>query len=190
MTDMNSEITAIILAGGQGRRMSYKNKGLVDYRGAPLIEHVIARIQPQVQQLLISCNLDIGRYQALGFATVKDQLDDFQGPLAGAIAGLAYVNTPLSLICPCDTPQLPIDLVSKLHAALVTSAADIAYPLVADRKHFLPALINTELTDSLSHYLATGGRSVKGWFAQHSCVEVLFDKGDKAFLNINSLDAL
>lgn len=186
MIDMNSEITAIILAGGLGRRMSYKNKGLAHYRGVPLIEHVIARVQPQVQTLLISCNDDIDRYRALGFTAFKDQLDDFQGPLAGVSAGLPYVNTPLVLICPCDTPQLPIELVNQLHTVLVDHAADIAYPLTGERKHFLPALINASLATSLSDYLSTGERSVKGWFAQHTCVEVPFDKGDKAFLNINS----
>lgn len=168
--------------------MGYRNKGLVDYQGSPLIEHVIARIQPQVQKLLISCNHDLDRYQKLGFATIEDQLEGFQGPLAGATAGLPYVDTPLTLICPCDTPQLPMELASQLHMALVTHAADIAYPVVAGRKHFLPALINTGLSTSLSHYVGTGGRSVKGWIAQHKCVELAYDRDDEAFLNVNALD--
>lgn len=41
------EITAVVLAGGQGRRMEGADKGLLQFRDRPLIEHALAPLRPQ-----------------------------------------------------------------------------------------------------------------------------------------------
>ncbi len=45
-------VSGVILAGGLARRMGGEDKGLVDFQGQPLINHVIKRLLPQVDQLL------------------------------------------------------------------------------------------------------------------------------------------
>jgi len=47
---MNNAITGCILAGGKGERMGGVDKGLMPWQGKPLIETVITRFSPQVDQ--------------------------------------------------------------------------------------------------------------------------------------------
>ena len=55
-------ISAVILAGGRGQRMGGVDKGLVSWQKKPLIEYAIAAIEPQVDQLILSCNRNIEAY--------------------------------------------------------------------------------------------------------------------------------
>jgi molybdenum cofactor guanylyltransferase len=187
---MNEKITAIILAGGQGRRFDYQNKGLIEWQQQPLISHVIARIKPQVTQIIISCNDNVEQYQALGYSTCNDQMKGFQGPLAGIQAALAHSKHKYCLICPCDTPRLPGSLSKRLYQALISEQADIAYPVCGPRKHYLPALLKTSLLPALNHYLQSDGRSVKGWYKTQTAVEVNFNDLADTFINVNSAAAL
>src|SRR5688572_5092940 len=111
---MSRGITGLILAGGQGRRMGGVDKGLQPFRGKPLVEHVIERFRPQVQELLISAAPAARAYEAYG-RVVLDELGE--GPLAGLHAGLAACGGLLAS-APCDTPLLPDDLVARLRAGL------------------------------------------------------------------------
>ncbi|MEO6146833.1 MAG: NTP transferase domain-containing protein, partial [Sulfuriferula sp.] len=64
-------VSAIILAGGAGRRMGGQDKGWVKLYGLPLVAHVLAHIQPQVDEILISANRNLDDYRALGYVVVK-----------------------------------------------------------------------------------------------------------------------
>ena len=55
-------ISAVILAGGQSRRMGGIDKGLIDLNGKPLVQHLIDRIAPQVDEVLISASQSNWRY--------------------------------------------------------------------------------------------------------------------------------
>ncbi len=188
---MNNKISLIILAGGQGQRFNNRDKGLIEWHGRPLISHVIDKVRPYGTQLIISCNRHIEQYQSFGHFTCTDQLDNFQGPLAGIHAALPFAKHSLCLVSPCDTPNLPANLVPRLQAALDQHSADIAYPSCNGRQHYLPALIKTALFDSLSDYLQNSGRSVNGWYKTLSTVTVVFDNTEEAsFTNINSAQTL
>ena len=77
------DLTAVILAGGRGRRMGGSDKGLVELEGRPLIAHILNVIAPQVGTVLINANRNAKQYEAFGYPVVSDTLDGFQGPLAG-----------------------------------------------------------------------------------------------------------
>ena len=75
--------SAIILSGGRATRMNGVDKGLVLLQNRPLIQHVIARLKPQVNEIFINANREIATYVALGYPVLQDETDDFLGPLAG-----------------------------------------------------------------------------------------------------------
>ena len=50
------QITGLILAGGRGSRMGSIDKGLAPLGNQPMVQHVIDRLKPQVQRLLINAN--------------------------------------------------------------------------------------------------------------------------------------
>ena len=76
-------ITAIILSGGRATRMKGTDKGLMLLHQKPLIEHVIERLKPQVEEILINANREIAQYQAFGYTVLQDEIQEFLGPLAG-----------------------------------------------------------------------------------------------------------
>jgi molybdopterin-guanine dinucleotide biosynthesis protein A len=86
------------------------DKGLIEYRGRPLSEWTLAALAPQVDELVVSANRNLGTYAAYGHRVLPDTLPDFAGPLAGVLAALEAVNADWLLVAPCDTPKLPADL--------------------------------------------------------------------------------
>ncbi|MGR9584802.1 molybdenum cofactor guanylyltransferase MobA [Pandoraea sputorum] len=198
-----SDITGLILAGGRGQRMGGRDKGLQPFAGRPLVEHVMARLRPQVGALLISANRNREAYAAaLGTdgadGVISDEIQDFSGPLAGMLAGLRAACTDYVLTVPCDSPYLPDDLGERLCVALnALPPADVpdsarplaAYAATAQGPHPVFALLHRSLADDLAATLAAGEHRVRAWLARHKAVQVHFGD-ERPFYNVNTLDDL
>lgn len=169
--------------------MGGADKGLLDWRGKPLVAHVAARLAPQVDALLISANRNSERYAALGYPVLADDLPDYQGPLAGLRAGLAACTTPWLVCCPCDCPQLPEDLVERLMAAAAAQQAALAVAVSPAGMQPTFQLLRRELLPALDAYLAAGERRVGGWCRLHNAAEAAFPDA-AAFANLNSPEDL
>ncbi|THK43249.1 molybdenum cofactor guanylyltransferase [Methylophaga sp. SB9B] len=178
-------VTGVILAGGEARRMGGQDKGLIAFANQPLVAHVINHIAPQVEQLLINANRNIERYQQFGYPVIRDSLSDFQGPLAGMLAGMLAAKTDYILTVPCDSPAPSKKLRQRMLECLLLSGKKIA--VATDGKRIQPvfALIHCELADDLHKYLAAGERKIDRWFAQHPMIEVDFSDQPESFKNLN-----
>lgn len=165
--------------------MGGADKGLVAYRGRPLIEWAIDLVRPQVDRLFLSANRNLDRYASLGYPVLPDSLPDYPGPLAGVLAGLAATRADWLLIVPCDTPHLPADLGARLLAAARRENTALAVAAEAGRVHHGCFVVRRELRPSLAAYLQSGERAVRGWQAQHVPVTVEFDA--RHFVNFNHL---
>ena len=185
-----SEITGIVLAGGQGRRMGGVDKGLVDLEGKALAERVIARLAPQVGTVIVNANQNAGRYAAFGYPVVPDAVGGFAGPLAGLHAGMTQAHSAYVATAPCDSPFLPDDLVARLAAALVDADAQLAVAKTFDQPHPVFALVRRDTLAHLTDFLAAGGRKIDLWYASLRHVEVPFDDEADAFRNINTREEL
>jgi len=185
----HDDVTGLILAGGLARRMDGRAKGLLPLGGRPLIAHVLERLAPQVGSMVINANRDSESYTAFGCPVVADVITGFAGPLAGLHAGLGACATPLLACVPCDTPQLPLDLVATLHAALSAGTATVAAASVGGRLQPAFMLCRREVRTDLECYLATGGRSIHAWLATLAALTVPFDDAS-AFVNINTPEEL
>jgi molybdopterin-guanine dinucleotide biosynthesis protein A len=190
MTIANADVTGVVLAGGQGRRMGGVDKGLVDLAGAPMVAHVLARLAPQVGDVLINANQNLDRYGAFGQPVVEDAVGGFAGPLAGLHAGLTRASGELVVTVPCDSPFLPLDLVHRLRAALDRESAQLAVAKTFDQPHPVFALVRRDVLPNLAAFLAAGGRKIDAWYAALRVVEVAFDDEADAFRNINTADEL
>lgn len=182
-------ISAILLAGGAGRRMGGQDKGWLEYDGQPLIRHVLARIEPQVDEIVISANRNLEDYRVLGHQVVADASQGFQGPLAGLLAGMKAVRNAWVLTVPCDSPSLPLTLAVQLAAPLLTGRAEISVAHAGGRAHSAIMLCALGLAEDLAHYLDEGGRAVSGWQSRHRTSFVEFDD-TAAFANMNEPDDL
>jgi len=184
----NSDITAVILAGGRGRRMQGEDKGLIKLSGRPLIEHIIAGLAPQLPSILINANRNLDRYGNYGYPVVGDNLNDFQGPLAGFAAAMEALETPYMLTLPCDAPQVLQTLVPRLCQALEAQHAEIAVAHDGRRMQPVYALIPVTLLPSLQRFLAAGDRKIDLWYARHRVALADFSDQADAFRNINTPD--
>jgi molybdopterin-guanine dinucleotide biosynthesis protein A len=183
-------ITGLVLAGGRGSRMGGVDKGLQPHHGMPLAQHALLRLGPQVGELMINANRNLGAYESMGVPVWPDASADYPGPLAGLLAGLERCETPYLASVPCDTPNFPADLVARLAATLVTQDADIAMAAIYEdgqlRTQPVFCLLKSELMESLVAFLHSGERKIDRWTAMHRCVPVLFDDA-AAFFNANTL---
>jgi molybdenum cofactor guanylyltransferase len=182
-------ITGLILAGGRGSRMGGVDKGLQNYRGLPLAMHALLRLSPQVGQVMINANRNLGAYESFGVPVWPDALPDFSGPLAGFLSGLDHCETPYLVTVPCDTPLFPTDLVARLSSALQAQGAEIAMARTGAQVQPVFTLMKTSLLESLVRFTEGGGRKIDRWTAQHHTVEVDFDD-ESAFANANTQDEL
>lgn len=181
-----TDITGLLLAGGQGSRMGGVDKGLQPFRGRRLVDWTLERLRPQVGSLLISANRNLPEYAALGGEVITDDIPDYAGPLAGLHAALGALQTPWLATCPCDSPFLPLDMVARLAAALADNDAPLAVVRTAQGPQPVFMLCRRDLRDSLGRYLADGGRRIQGWQRDQSALQVDF-ANRRAFANFNTL---
>ena len=183
-------VTAVILAGGQARRMAGADKALLALAGRPMLAHVIAALQPQVDSILISSNRPAAEYAAFELPVVPDLTPEQRGPLAGLISALENSRDELVLAVPCDTPCLPPDLVTRMCSALLAGEADVCTVRSAGQLHAAIMLVHRRVLPSLHRYLDDGGRKVQQWQQSMALTVVDFDDQPGAFSNINTPEEL
>jgi len=108
----------VILAGGRSRRLGGGRKALLELGGRPLLAHVLERLKPQAGPLLISCESICDDLDGFGPECVPDLLPGYRGPLTGLYSALQFLagggHEGGLVLCPCDAPFVPRDLVRKL----------------------------------------------------------------------------
>jgi len=107
----------VILAGGRSSRMGVGRKALLELNGQPLLTHVIRRLQAYLDPLMLSCDVETSDFDSFGLPVVPDILPRFRGPLTGLCSALHYLSDQGLddglVLCPCDAPFIPVDLVRK-----------------------------------------------------------------------------
>lgn len=173
-------ITAVILAGGGGRRMfpgtgTGGDKGLVRLGGKPLIAHIADSLEHQAARVIVNANSDPALYSQFGLAVVADAEPD-QGPLAGLLAAMDWIQAQrlpsrAVMSVSTDTPFLPHDLIARLSAV---SAEGPAIASSLDRLHPVIGLWPLSLRDALAEALAQKRRSVEKFALRYEAIAVPF----------------
>ena len=191
--------SAIILSGGRATRMNGVDKGLVLLQQKPLIQHVIERLKPQVDEIFINANREIEQYKTFGLPVLQDENAEFIGtyigPLAGFSLGLQHAKHEYVLTVPCDSPLLALDLAQRLLNNMLKSRMDIAVASSGGNAHPVFCLMKKSVLPSLTEYLASGERKVSTWQKGQQYVEVDFSDchlsdGTSAFVNLNTFEDL
>jgi molybdopterin-guanine dinucleotide biosynthesis protein A len=168
-----SHILALLLAGGQARRMGGGDKSLRPLAGRPILDHILERIRPQAGSVLLNANGDPARFATYGLPVAEDVVEGFAGPLAGILTGLewAAVNAPdcthvVSL--PTDAPFAPADLVARLVDAVEREGADIGCARSGGRTHPVVGLWPVALASALREALVDRDiRKIDRWTAEY-----------------------
>lgn len=179
-------LTALVLAGGQSRRMGGRDKGLLPFGEGVLIGHVLDAVRPQVGAVLISANRNQDEYRRFGHPVLADPIEGFQGPLAGFLAGLEQMHSEYLLTLPCDGPVVVPDLAQRLAEGLVQAGAEIAVAHDGERLQPVYALLHRGVLEGLRQALAGGERKIDRWYPRHRWVTVDFSDVPEQFRNINT----
>ena len=186
MSIQPGDITAVILAGGQGRRMGGQDKGLLDFDGRLMIEILIEALHNQPLDIVINANRNQSTYQSYGYPVISDDLKDFQGPLAGFASAMAVVKTNYILTLPCDSPVLADNFVERFIETHNREQASVCVAHDGERLQPVYALIDTALLDDLQRFLQSDERKIDRWYAQHAYATVDFSDAATMFENINT----
>ncbi len=179
-------LCGVILAGGRGTRLGGRDKGLQEYQGRPLVEHLLTRLQPQLKQLMININRNQQQYRNYNLTLCQDRWPDYRGPLAGMASAFDATEAPYLLFCPCDTPLIPNDLVTRLIES--QNQQQRALTVVESPRGVQPlcCLMHRSLHPSLLDYLDRGERRVQEWMRQQQPA-ITHYQSDHPFKNINTV---
>jgi molybdenum cofactor guanylyltransferase len=173
MTD--TPTLGLLLAGGLARRMGGGDKPLRTIAGRSILAHVIERLAPQCDRLLVNANGDPARFAGYGLPVVADSVPDFAGPLAGILAGLDWMavhrpETEWLVSVAADTPFIPHDLVAGLHEAREAQNVPLACAASGGWTHPVIGLWPVRLRADLRHALTVEDeRKIDRWTARHGC---------------------
>lgn len=188
--DRQTKVTGVILAGGLARRMDRQDKGLVMFKGCPMVGYAIDAMRAVADRTVINANRNIEAYRQFGLPVVSDKTGSFDGPLAGMLAVMEYAETGIVLAMPCDSPFFRADHLKKLLDALKKQDVDVAVAFDGERLHPVFLAIKTELSADLENYLCRGQRKVETWLHQQNMVKADFSSEPEIFININSMAEL
>jgi molybdopterin-guanine dinucleotide biosynthesis protein A len=196
-TEIDSEVTGVLLAGGRSSRMGGREKALLDIGGSPMLLHVLTRLRPQVGRIVINANGDPARFSGHCLPVIADTIEGYAGPLAGLHAGIewARAETPDAKFIasvPVDCPFLPLDLVARLRAALLAKDAPCAIAASNGERHPVAGLWRVELGAALGQSLKDNVRALHRFADTHGCAVADFgpvEMGDTKvdpFFNVNA----
>ncbi|WDU60594.1 molybdenum cofactor guanylyltransferase MobA [Pseudomonas poae] len=180
----------LLLAGGRGQRMGGQDKGLLQWRGQPLIAHLQRLTRPLTDDLIISCNRNHDRYRPYADQLVSDDSPDFPGPLAGIRAGLAAARGAHLLVLPCDVPNIDVGLLTDLRE---TARRNPLLPVMVRHGAFwepLICIIPTGLQTQIERAWDAGERSPRKILLQLSGVGLECPEDDPRLANLNTPELL
>ena len=189
MSAVAERLAAVVLAGGAGARFGGADKGLVAWRGRPLVAQALERLEAAgLREIVVSANRNRDAYAAFGFPVIEDDVPGaFNGPLAGIARALAHVAAPRLFTVPVDAPGWPADLPGRLDAALDANRdAACSVARVAGRREPLFAVYRTSIAPAAREAVLRGALAVHAFQDAVGCMECEVSAPALAFANFNT----
>lgn len=148
---MIADCTAVILAGGDSRRMG-RDKATLILDGKPLLQHVTDAVVQVFPHVMVSVRQS---REGLDFRQVCDVRNE-AGPLAGLAAALASIETPWLFAVACDMPFVSPALLDFL--AEQRAGHQAVVPMVQGHPQPLAAFYARSCLAEIREVLASDGR--------------------------------
>ena len=182
-------IAAVILAGGNARRLGGIAKGAIEVgKGASIIERLLKEFAgANINNIVIAAN-DSKPYQHFGVEIIADIREGI-GPIGGIESGLAHFagQSDAVMFVPCDMPNISAKEMSALKEGFIETEAPVVFAETAGFFwHPLCAVVHNDLASDISTAIDEGERKIRKFWQQVNADKVLFDD-ETAFLNINCL---
>jgi molybdenum cofactor guanylyltransferase len=181
------QVTGVILAGGQSRRMG-QDKAFLPFGKGLLIERVIEVVQQVTADVILITNTP-ERYRRFGLPMFSDVIAE-AGSLGGIYTGLVSAKTPYSLCLGCDMPFVKPTFLRFL--CRTAAEADVVIPRNAEDFQPLCAVYSQVCRDPIRHKIEVGQLKITGFFDQvrvrviDSDLLTRYDPPDVMFFNANT----
>ncbi len=179
-------VEAFVLAGGKSSRMG-SDKGLIDFRGKPMISYVLEALRETKLPVKIIANNP--EYEKFGLPVRSDVVKGV-GPIGGLATAFANTDAEVVMLLSCDMPFLNGSVLNQLvHAA----AKDfIAAALVKNKINPLLATYPVHLSKAVDHSIAAGTLKMTEFVLKnpHTLVTSVGKKMPWCFQNINNREEL
>jgi molybdopterin-guanine dinucleotide biosynthesis protein A len=188
-------VTGFVVAGGESRRMR-RDKALLPWGEADLLDHSIARLRAVTGDVRILCGPE-ARYADRGLP-VEPDLVSGAGPLGGVLTGLVAVPGRSGLFLAVDLPHVPVALLARLVERADGDAAswDAVVPVSRRGPEPLCALYGPGCRGPIRRRMEAGDFRMTGFWPEVRVLEVgpseLEEFGDPAevFRNLNAPEDL
>lgn len=149
-------IAAVILAGGQGRRMGNVNKACLTLNGETFLDRQLREAAGWADERIVVVG-DAERAAELRLPDdVRVVADKFagEGPLAGLHAGLEAATSDYAWVLACDQPLLDARAAQLLLERLEEGDHEAAVPIIGGRTQPLHAVYRHEVGEIAGRLLA------------------------------------
>lgn len=188
------DVSGVVLAGGQGRRMQQPDtqpieKGLVVLHDQPLVSWAVNALPSGLANIYISANRHGDAYSDYGIVVPDDPaLGAGAGPLAGIASVMQHMTTPWLYVVPTDVPRPPGELFERLLHYVSVRGCELLYAST-DKPQPLFMLVHARLLDSIKRCLRNDMRQVQRWQREYG-LAVQFEGDNNEFFNINTPEDL
>ena len=191
MSNIDSSILAVIMIGGQSKRMGGGIKSLIEFNNKNIFERVLERAKKQAKWIIINNNITEEKFKKYDIPIIRDIKKNYLGPLAGIHSAMCWIknNKPeieWLVTLPGDTPFIPPNLISDLKNK-ITPKSKIILAQSGGKTHPIIGLWHVSLLKNLDEQLDLGLRKILSWANLHPIDFVNFSsKNYDPFFNINT----
>ncbi|PEU02553.1 molybdenum cofactor guanylyltransferase [Bacillus cereus] len=185
-----SKHTGIVLAGGMSSRFG-EPKALAIWKGTIFVEHIVKVMESILQDVVVISHTDIKeRVEQLVQVPVIEDMSHYKGngPLAGIVSGMEYIDSDWYIIMPCDAPNVSNEWITIL-LEQTSDEYDAVVPVIEGRKQPLLAAYHKRVKGKIDKLLQEEKRSMGQLLTQ---CNVKYVTGEEVqanaawFMNVNT----
>ena len=185
-----SKTLIVILEGGQSRRFGGGYKTLFKFNNKTLLDRILYNFEKLDMEIALNVNSNQKEFLKTGLNLIKDEVANFQGPLAGIYSSMKWViknkrNFEWIFTSPSDTPFLYGDLVNKFLKTKYLTNTKIVLAKNSNKIHPVIGFWHISLLKNLEDFLDKDSRKIMSWLEKQN-YELLNFKNKNYFFNINS----
>ena len=190
-------VLGVLLANGYSRPRGGKDRCLRRLKGRPVLDYIIERTTPQVNQLILNANGDPTRFQQVKVPVVPDAIDERSSTLSGILTGMEWAkdhhpDCEWVASFATSSPFIPVDLISHLNAEVQRKKADMAYVRCGKKQHPEFGIWPVSLAEDLRYAIEEEKvRCVNNWASSYKVIEVQYsDNPIDRFTSANWIEGM
>ncbi len=185
-----SKTLIVILAGGQSRRFGDGHKTLYKFNNESLLNRILNNFKKLEIEIILNVNSNENEFLKTGLNLIKDEIENFQGPLAGIHSSIKWIinnkkDIEWIFTAPSDTPFLDANLINQFLNSKYKKNTKVILAQSSNKTHPVIGFWHISLLESLEKFLQKKSRKIMNWVNEQN-YELLNFENKNYFFNINS----